>query len=81
MTVDALTYMQKLEAAGVDRKQAEAHAEALGRALSDDYVSKDYLETKLAEFRRDVFKAMVVQTIAQLIVIGGLGIAAVELLR
>ena len=40
MTVDTLEYTKKLEAAGVDRKQAEAHAQALRHAAESDLPSK-----------------------------------------
>ena len=41
MTVDTLEYVKQLEAAGVDRKQAEAHAAALRRAAEADIPSKE----------------------------------------
>ena len=50
---DTLTTARDLEAAGVERRQAEAHAEALRRAVSAD---RDELATKadLAEVRADI---------------------------
>ena len=42
-TFDTLTTARKLEAAGVERRQAEAHAEALREAVSAD---RDALATK-----------------------------------
>ena len=50
---DTLTTARELEAAGVERRQAEAHAEALRRAVSSD---RDALATKadLAEVRADL---------------------------
>lgn len=54
MTVDTLEYVKTLEAVGVDRKVAEAHAAAFGKALTTDYVTKSYLDSKLAEVRADV---------------------------
>ena len=42
-TFDTLTTARELEAAGVERRQAEAHAEALRRAVSAD---RDELATK-----------------------------------
>ena len=49
---DTLTTARELEAAGVERRQAEAHAEALRRAVSAD---REQLATKadLAELRTD----------------------------
>jgi len=40
MTIDTLEYVKKLEAAGVDRKQAEAQAEALRTAIVDEMATK-----------------------------------------
>jgi hypothetical protein len=41
MTIDTLDCVKKLEAAGVDRKAAEAHAEALLRgAIADELATK-----------------------------------------
>ena len=54
-TFDTLTTARELEAAGVERRQAEAHAEALRRAVSAD---RDEFATKadLAGVR-DVLRA------------------------
>lgn len=54
MTIDTLDYVKTLEAVGVDRKVAEAHAAAFGRALTGDYVTKGYLDIRLAEVRADI---------------------------
>ena len=40
MTIDTLEYVKKLEAAGLDRKLAEAHAEALREAVAGEVASK-----------------------------------------
>jgi chromosome segregation ATPase len=40
MTIDTLEYVKKLEAAGVDRKAAEAHAEALRASIEDELATK-----------------------------------------
>ena len=48
---DTLSAARKLEAAGVERRQAEAHAEALREAVSADrdaLATKADLDTKLA---------------------------------
>jgi hypothetical protein len=81
MSIDTLDYAKRLEAAGVARSQAEAHAEALSHAISDDYVTKSYLDAKLADLKTEIFKAMFTQTIAQVIAIAGLVFAAVKLLH
>ena len=63
-TFDTLTTARELEAAGVERRQAEAHAEALRRAVSTD---RDELATKadLAELRAatraDLYRALGIQ--------------------
>ena len=77
MAIDTLGYTKKLEAAGIARSQAEARAEALSHAISDDYVADSYLDAKLAELKTDIFKAMV----AQFLAIAGLVVAAVKLLH
>ena len=66
-TFDTLTTARELEAAGVERRQAEAHAEALRRAVSAD---RDELATKadLAELRAatraDLYRALWIQAAA-----------------
>ena len=63
-TFDTLTTARELEAAGVERRQAEAHAEVLRRAVSAD---RDELATKadLAELRAatraDLYRALWIQ--------------------
>ena len=46
MTVDTLEYTKKLEAAGLDRKLAEAHAEALRSAVASELATKAGLTTE-----------------------------------
>jgi hypothetical protein len=41
MTIDTLEYVKELDAAGLDRKQAEAHAAALRKAAESDLPSKE----------------------------------------
>ena len=40
MTIDTLEYVKKQEAAGVERKLAEAHAEALREAVAREVATK-----------------------------------------
>ena len=47
MTIDTLEYVKKLEAAGVDRKLAEAHAEALRATVVQDLVTKNDLQIEV----------------------------------
>ena len=44
MTIDTLAYAKELEAAGIDRRAAEAHAEALTRHVLPDLATKADLE-------------------------------------
>ena len=47
MTIDTLDYVKKLEAAGIDRKVAEAHAEALRATVVQDLATKHDLQTEV----------------------------------
>jgi hypothetical protein len=72
MTIDTLEYVKKPEAAGVDRKTAEAHAEALRGAIEDELATKSdiirlearfpELEAKISELKAEIMKYMVAQT-------------------
>ena len=77
---DTLTTARKLEAAGVERRQAEAHAEALRRAVSAD---REQLATKaglaglragLAGLESRMYRALWIQAAAligtQLVIAG-----------
>jgi len=46
MTIDTLDYVKKLEAAGIDRKVAEAHAQALRATVVQDLATKHDLQTE-----------------------------------
>ncbi len=54
MTIDTLKYVKTLEAVGVERKIAEAHAGAFGSALTDVYVTRSHFDSKLAEVRLEI---------------------------
>jgi hypothetical protein len=41
-------YIARLTAAGVDPKLAQAHGEAIEALLTDNYVTRDHLDSKLA---------------------------------
>ena len=47
MTIDTLEYVKRLEAAGVERKLAEAHAEALRATVVQDLSTKHDLQTEI----------------------------------
>jgi hypothetical protein len=44
MTIDTLEYVKKLEAAGVERRQAEAHAQAARDTLAAQLATKADIE-------------------------------------
>jgi hypothetical protein len=44
MSIDTLEFAKELEAAGLDRKQAEAHAAALRKAIEKEIASKQDVE-------------------------------------
>ena len=86
-TFDTLAIVQQLEAAGVERKQAEAHAEALRNsqarlATGDDIARleakvdamKGAMATKtdLAELRADIYRALWLQGAGLIAIIVGL---------
>ena len=68
---DTLTTARNLEAAGVERRQAEAHAEALRQAVSagrDESATKADLaalegrvDARLASLRADLYRALWIQ--------------------
>jgi predicted HAD superfamily phosphohydrolase len=49
MPFRAVAYQKKLQEVGVDAKVAQAHAEALEEFVVGEVVTKDHLDTKLAE--------------------------------
>jgi hypothetical protein len=56
MTIDTLEYVKKLEAAGVDRKAAEAYAEALRSAIEDELATRADIERLEAGTKVEVQK-------------------------
>jgi hypothetical protein len=58
MTIDTLAYVKSLEAAGVERRAAEAHAEALNEVLTEnllpDLATKDDIKAEFAAFRAEL---------------------------
>ena len=73
-TFDTLTTARELEAAGVERRQAEAHAEALRRAVSADRDEsamkadlagvRDELRAGLAGLETRMYRALWIQAAA-----------------
>ena len=70
-TFNPLAAARDLEAAGIERRQAEAHAEVLRQAVTadrDELATKagldrldGKLETRLAELRADLYRALWIQ--------------------
>jgi hypothetical protein len=54
MTIDTLEYVKKLEAAGVDRRAGEAHAEALRAAIADELATKSDIQRLEAGTKADI---------------------------
>ena len=66
-TFDTLSAARKLEAAGVERRQVEAHAEALREAVSADpdaLATKADLDAKLAGLETRMYRALWIQAAA-----------------
>jgi hypothetical protein len=54
MTIDTLEYVKRLEAAGVDRRQAEAHAAAVRDTLAPQLVTKADLDAAVAKLEAKI---------------------------
>ena len=74
-TFDTLTAARHMEAAGMDRKTAEAVAEAI-RDGQGELATKADLRVATAELKADIYRALIVQGIA----IAGAVIAAIKLI-
>lgn len=75
---DTLAVMRKLEAAGIDRKQAEAHTETLrdgrdGLATKADIVRlKEKLGAKIDAMKAGIYRALCIQAGVILAIVAGL---------
>jgi hypothetical protein len=54
MTLDTLEYVKRLEAAGVDRRQAEAHAAAVRDTLAPQLATKADLDAAVARLEAKI---------------------------
>ena len=54
LAFDTLKLAQRLEAAGFPPKQAQEMASALSDTIVDTVVTRDYLDLRLAEIRREI---------------------------
>ena len=58
MTIDTLAYAKALEAAGVERQAAEAHAEALTHHVLPDLVAKTDIERAVERLEHRIDQAV-----------------------
>lgn len=58
MTIDTLAYAKELEAAGVERRAAEAHAEALTHPVMPDLITKADLQRAVERLEQRVDQAV-----------------------
>lgn len=57
VTFDTHTYIKKLKSVGVSEEQAEVHTEMIKEIISSEQiVSKQYLDLRLAELRAEIVK-------------------------
>jgi hypothetical protein len=74
MTIDTLEYMKRLEAAGVDRRQAEAHAQAVRDTLATQLATKADIERLEHKFEAMLWKhtaGIIVAVIATQLTLAG----------
>lgn len=84
VTFDRLAYVDRLKDAGVDEKQARAHAEALDAALRDTVATKTDIDLLRSELRMDLanLKTDLARWLfAAVLAIGGLMIAVEKIIR
>jgi len=81
MTIDTLEYVKELEAAGVERKVAEAHARAAGKLISGEAATKMDVKTEIAALELRLIKYMVAQSIAIVGLVLALGGFLIRFLR
>ena len=74
-------YIGTLTEAGLDPKIAQAHGKALESARVDDYVTRDYLDTRLAQLSSEIRVAMYQALFVQSITLIGLTAAMIKLLK
>ena len=54
MVIDTLSYVKRLESAGVPRQQAEAHAEAMRAEIVPQVATKADVDTAVIMLRKDL---------------------------
>ena len=70
-TFDTLTAARDLEEAGVERRQAEAIASAI-RNGQGELATKADLETAVATIRADLYRALWIQGVGIVAIVGGI---------
>ncbi len=81
MTVDTLAYTKALEASGVERKTAEAHAEALTKHVLPDLVTKTDLAAAKVELEQAMERIEHRLTLRLIGIVGAFDAALFALLR
>ena len=74
-------YIGKLASAGVDLKVAQAHGEALEEAVTEDYVTKDYLSARLTELESKLRMEIYRVATAQVLALAGIMFALLKLVK
>jgi hypothetical protein len=81
MAIDTLAYSKALEASGVDRKAAEAHAEALTKYVLPDLVTKADLAATKVELEQAMERIEHRLTLRLIGIVGAFDAALFALLR
>ena len=81
MAIDALAYAKTLEASGLERKTAEAHAEALTKHVLPDLVTKADLAAAKVELEQALERIEHRLTLRLIGIVGAFDAALFALLR
>ena len=81
MTIDTLAYVKTLEASGIERKAAEAQAEALTKHVLPDLVTKSDLAAAKAELEQAIERIEHRLTLRVIGIVGAFDAALFALLR
>ena len=74
-------YIGKLASAGVDLKVAQAHGEALEEAVTDDDVTRDFLDARLTELEGRLRMEIYRVATAQVLALAGIMFALLKLVK
>lgn len=81
MTIDTLAYVKTLEASGIERKAAEAQAEALTKHVLPDLVTKADLAAAKADLEQAIERIEHRLTLRVIGIVGAFDAALFALLR